>query len=321
MRVKQDGGVLAGVDVARRVFKMVDRRLKVTVKAQDGARLKAGDVILIVEGRTRSILTAERVALNFVQRLSGIATLTAQFVEKTKGTRAKVYDTRKTLPGLRILEKYAVTVGGGFNHRSGLYDQILIKDNHIDAAGSITKAVEQVRAKYPGKFIEVEVRNLDELREAVALGVDCILLDNMSLDDMRRAVEIVHVTDQRKDHGTPLLEASGGVTLATVGDIALIGVDRIAVGLLTHSAPALDINLKIGVSGVETAARYQWYSWASASDKARVLEEGVWKKEGNILQVGLWDEAFTALLVEKFPRAKIVGVDRDPHYVAAASKK
>ena len=229
-------GVIAGLPVVEAVFTQVDPALQFRALVQDGDPISPGTVVAEVEGPARSMLAAERIALNFLQHLSGVATMTRAFVNRVQSTDVSILDTRKTLPGYRMLEKYAVRMGGGQNHRMGLYDMALIKDNHIDAAGSITAAVERCRTT--GLPIEVEVRNLEELREALALGVDQIMLDNMSLDEMREAVRLT-------DGQTPL-EASGGVDLDSVADIAATGVDYISVGALTHSAPALDLSMKIG---------------------------------------------------------------------------
>jgi nicotinate-nucleotide pyrophosphorylase (carboxylating) len=218
---------------------MVDESLRFEEIREDGDKISPSDIVLTISGSTRSILTAERTALNFLQRLSGIATLTAQFVERIAGAPAKILDTRKTTPGLRALEKYAVRVGGGHNHRLGLFDMILIKDNHIAAAGGVTKAVEIIGEKLETRrlplTVEVETKNLEEVKEALALKVDRILLDNMSLPQIREAVKLAG--------GQVELEVSGGVTLATIRAIAETGVDYISVGALTHSAPALDLSL------------------------------------------------------------------------------
>jgi nicotinate-nucleotide pyrophosphorylase (carboxylating) len=237
MLAKQDL-VLAGLDVSREVFHSLDSDIEFTPLAKDGDRIKAGTVIARVAGSTRVLLTGERVALNLLQHMSGIATLTAMYVEKVRGLKAEVLDTRKTLPGLRQLEKYAVRLGGGKSHRFGLYDGVLIKDNHIKAAGSITKAIESARrlAHHLLK-IEVETKNLEEVREALAAKADIIMLDNMSRDMMREAVKLVN--------GQALIEASGNVTHETVREIAETGVDLISSGSLTHSAPAADISMKI----------------------------------------------------------------------------
>jgi len=238
-------GVLAGLEVVRQVFQQVDERIAFQARLKDGDALSKGDIVATVEGPAASILTAERTALNFLQRMSGIATLTRRYVEAVAGTkaallrhRAVILDTRKTAPGLRLLDKWAVRLGGGQNHRLGLYDMVLIKDNHIAAAGSITQAVERVRRRNrQGLAIEVEVKSLAELEEALALNVDCIMLDNMELDKMRRAVEMTA--------GRVPLEASGNVTLENVAAIAATGVDYISVGALTHSVQALDISLEV----------------------------------------------------------------------------
>lgn len=231
-------GVLAGLEVARQVFQQVDQRITFQAHQKDGEAISKGDILATVEGPAASILTAERTALNFLQRMSGIATLTRRYVEAVAGTRAVILDTRKTAPGLRLLDKWAVQLGGGQNHRLGLYDMVLIKDNHIAAAGSITQAVERVRQRnQQGLAVEVEVKSLAELEEALALGVDRIMLDNMSLEEMRQAVEITA--------GRVPLEASGNVTLENVAAIAATGVDYISVGALTHSVKALDISLEI----------------------------------------------------------------------------
>jgi quinolinate synthase len=234
--IAKKAGVIAGLPVAGAVFRRVDPALRFTARLPDGARVRPGDVVAEVSGPARAMLAAERTALNFLQRLSGIATLTRAFVDAVAGSGATILDTRKTHPGYRVLEKYAVRMGGGQNHRMGLYDMVMIKDNHIDAAGSLSAAVERARAAHPDLPIEVEVRSLDELRQALPLGVDRILLDNMDLEQMRAAVELVG--------GQTPLEASGGVTLENVAAIAATGVDYISVGALTHSAPALDLSME-----------------------------------------------------------------------------
>ncbi len=210
--------------------------------ASDGDRVSPKQVVAWVQGSARSILTAERAALNFLQRMSGIATDTRRFVDATAGTRAVILDTRKTAPGLRLLDKWAVRVGGGENHRMGLHDMILIKDNHIAAAGSIAAAVDAVRVQnHLNLPVEVEVKSLEELQEALALNPDRIMLDNMTLDDMREAVRIAD--------GRVKLEASGGVDLTNIAKIAATGVDYISVGALTHSPQALDISLELHPAG------------------------------------------------------------------------
>jgi nicotinate-nucleotide pyrophosphorylase (carboxylating) len=233
-------GVLSGLDAAALVFARVDPDIQFVPFLRDGDRLTPGAMIATVEGPARGLLAGERVALNFMQRLSGVATQTARFVEAVAGTRARIVDTRKTTPGLRALEKAAVRHGGGHNHRFGLSDGMLIKDNHLAAVGGperVAKAVRLARERAPHSLrIEVEVTTLDELAEALASGADVVLLDNMTLDQMRRAVAITA--------GRALLEASGGVTLDRVRAIAETGVDVISSGALTHSAPAVDISLE-----------------------------------------------------------------------------
>jgi len=230
-------GVVAGLPVAEAVFSRVGPDLRFTSHVRDGDPVEPGDLVAEVVGPGRRMLAAERTVLNFLQRLSGIATLTRAFVGGVSGTGATILDTRKTHPGYRVLEKYAVRMGGGENHRRGLYDMILIKENHIEAAGSITAAVERAREAYPALPIEVEVKNLDELREVLPLDVDRIMLDNMSLDQMREAAQIAA--------GRTPLEASGNVDLERVSAIAATGVDYISVGALTHSAPALDLSMLV----------------------------------------------------------------------------
>ena len=234
-------GVVSGVEIAARVFAKVDPALDVEILIPDGSRVGEGALLIRVEGAARSILTAERVALNFLQRLSGVATLTAQYVELVKGTRARILDTRKTTPGYRLLEKRAVTHGGGVNHRLGLYDRAMVKDNHLVAEGgpaALQAAIQRLREEKPGVQVELEADHLDQVGEFLAMeGVDFILLDNMSPDELREAVAL------RGERTLPLLEASGGVTLETLRDIAETGVDFISVGALTHSAPALDVGL------------------------------------------------------------------------------
>ena len=232
------GGVLAGLAVARLVFEQVDTGVLFTELSSDGKPVQPGDIVAKVEGPGRAILTAERTALNFMQRMSGIATLTRRYVEAVSGSKAVILDTRKTAPGIRVLDKWAVRLGGGQNHRAGLYDMVLIKDNHIAACGGITATVERVQAHNTQNLpVEVEVKNLHELREALGLSVDRIMLDNMSLADMRQAVRLTN--------GKIPLEASGNVNLETVAAIAATGVDYISVGQLTHSVRALDISLDI----------------------------------------------------------------------------
>jgi len=228
--------VLAGIDVAARVFTFLDSGIRFEGRRRDGERLAAGDLIAGLSGDSAVLLQGERVALNLLQRMCGTATLTARYVEAVAGTRARIVDTRKTTPGLRILEKYAVRVGGGINHRTGLYDGVLIKENHIAAAGGIARAVSRARTYIPHTMkIEVETETLAEVAEAVAAGADIIMLDNMDLATMAEAVALIG--------GRALVEASGGVTLDTVRGIAETGVDIISVGALTHSARAMDISM------------------------------------------------------------------------------
>ena len=235
-------GVVAGLAVFQRVFELVDPRVEIELQAADGQPGQRGQIIAAINGPGQAILTGERLALNILQRMSGIATETRRYVDAVAGTRAVILDTRKTAPGLRVLDKLAVRLGGGQNHRFGLYDMAMIKDNHIAAVGSITEAVRRVRAGDPlGRPIEVEVTDLVQLREALALAVDRILLDNMSTGLMAEAVAIAA--------GRTPLEASGGVNLDTVAAIAATGVDFISVGALTHSVKALDISLDVREAG------------------------------------------------------------------------
>jgi nicotinate-nucleotide pyrophosphorylase (carboxylating) len=236
--VCNESGVLAGINVAKTVFFDVDPELRFIGFLKDGKRFEKGSVIAEVAGKVRSILTAERTALNFLQRLAGIATITRQFVDVIKGTKAKILDTRKTTPGLRDLEKYAVRMGGGYNHRFGLHDMILIKDNHIRAAGSIRNAVSLVRAgNTRGLLIEVEAKTVSEAKQALELGVPRVLLDNMSVAQVKTVVAMTR--------GHTKLEVSGGITLRNVRAVAKTGVNYISVGALTHSAPAVDISLDL----------------------------------------------------------------------------
>ena len=234
-------GIIAGTDVVRRVFAHVDPQTAVTMLSADGDAVTRGDLVCTIEGAARSILTAERTALNFLQRLSGVATMTRRFADEVRGTPARILDTRKTTPALRLLEKAAVRAGGGRNHRVGLFDMILIKENHIAASGGITAAVARVREQNSASLgIEVEVRNMEEFDEALAAAPDRILLDNMNLQAMREAVSRAKALSPR-----PELEASGNMSLERVADVARTGVDFISVGALTHSAPALDLSLLI----------------------------------------------------------------------------
>lgn len=239
--VAKAAGVVAGTEVARRVFAHVDPALEIAAARVDGAAVQHGHHVMTVRGDARGILTAERVALNFLQRLSGIATLTRRYVDAVAGIGARIIDTRKTTPGLRALEKAAVRAGGGANHRSGLSDMVLIKDNHIAAAGGIAAAVEAVRRQNSsGLAVEVETTTLDEVDEALAAGVDRIMFDNMPLPRLRAAVARVRSYAER----VPETEASGAITLDTVRAVAETGVDFISVGALTHSAPVLDLSLR-----------------------------------------------------------------------------
>jgi nicotinate-nucleotide pyrophosphorylase (carboxylating) len=235
--VAREGGIAAGAGkVAAEVFKVQNPDIETTGAMEDGTVVQPGDVMLTISGPVVDLLKAERVALNLLQRLCGIATMTRRFVEQVRPHTARITDTRKTTPGLRVLEKYAVQVGGGYNHRFNLTDGVLIKDNHIAACGSIAEAVARVRKKIPHTIrIEVETDTLDQVRECLASSVDIIMLDNMDLQMMRKAVEII-------DHRA-MVEASGGVNLGTVAAIAGTGVDIISVGALTHSAPSCDIGM------------------------------------------------------------------------------
>jgi nicotinate-nucleotide pyrophosphorylase (carboxylating) len=232
--------VVAGIEVFREVFFLVDSDLRFASSFNDGSEAKKGEVLAEISGCMKNILMAERVALNFLQRMCGIASMTRRFVEKVNGTKAKIIDTRKTTPCLRDLEKYAVRMGGGFNHRFGLYGGVLIKDNHIRAAGSILNAVKGVRNRVPPTLkVEVEVKSIEEIKEAILADVDIIMLDNMDTEKMKRAVTIIN--------GKALVEASGNVTLSRVREIAETGVDFISVGALTHSASSADISLNMVV--------------------------------------------------------------------------
>ncbi|RNB82782.1 carboxylating nicotinate-nucleotide diphosphorylase [Brevibacillus fluminis] len=234
----KEAGIIAGLPVAELVFETVDAGLTFKALVKEGERVEKGQAIVEVSGSVQSILSGERLALNLLQRLSGIATRTREFVDVLDGTKARVVDTRKTTPGLRLVEKYAVRIGGGHNHRYALYDAVMIKDNHIKGAGSITKAVEAARANIPHTMkIEVESETIEQVKEALAVGADIIMLDNMSTEMMREAVSLIN--------GRAIVEASGGVTLETVRAIAETGVDVISVGALTHSVRALDISLDL----------------------------------------------------------------------------
>ncbi len=250
--VAKQEGVVAGLAVAGLTFALLDERVRFAPRVNDGQQVSPGTVLATVEGPAQALLSGERVALNFLQRMSGVASLTRRFVEAVAHTRAVILDTRKTAPGLRVFDKWAVRLGGGQNHRLGLYDMVLIKDNHIAAAGSITEAVRRARARYGRRFpVEVEVRTMAELDEALALEVDRILLDNMSLEELRAAVE--------RTAGRVPLEASGNVTLANVAAVAETGVDYISVGALTHSAPALDISFVLEHAPVANPTHQEVY--------------------------------------------------------------
>ncbi len=239
--ISKRSGIVAGLCIAELVFEAVDKKIKVKMKVKDGARVHPGRILAEVSGPARSILAAERVALNFLQRMSGIATATAGYVKRVRGYKVKILDTRKTAPGLRVFDKYAVKVGGGSNHRMGLYDALLIKENHIDIVGGIGRAVSQARRNAPSRMpVEVEARTFEEVQEAIEAGANTILLDNMKTATLSRAVKLV------KSSGKKIkTEASGGINLGNVARIAKTGVDCISVGALTHSPKALDISLEI----------------------------------------------------------------------------
>lgn len=237
----KEEGILAGIEVAKKVFARFDPTMQVEVLMGDGSKVKPGDIAMVVTGKVRSLLQTERLMLNIMQRMSGIATMTNRYVERLQGTGTRVLDTRKTTPGLRMLEKQAVKIGGGTNHRIGLFDMILLKDNHVDFAGGITKAIDRCHAYLEEKGlklkIEIEVRNFDELNEVLNHGgVDRIMLDNFSVEDTGKAVKLI---DHRYE-----TESSGGITFDTIRDYALQGVDFVSVGALTHSVKGLDMSFK-----------------------------------------------------------------------------
>jgi nicotinate-nucleotide pyrophosphorylase (carboxylating) len=232
--IAKQAGIIAGLDIAGAVYQMVDARVVFQTRVEEGSRVENGAILALASGRARSLLTAERTAMNFLGRMSGIATLTQQFVQAVAGTNAIILDTRKTAPGLRLLDKLAVMRGGGQNHRMGLYDMILIKDNHIDFAGSITEAVRRARSAANGLEIEAEARTLADVREALAIHVGRILLDNMTAEEMSEAVRLTA--------GRARLEASGNVSLETIRRIAETGVDSISIGALTHSVRVFDVS-------------------------------------------------------------------------------
>lgn len=256
--IVKEEGILAGVDIARKVFEKFDPELKMTVFINDGAHVKPGDIAFVVEGKVRSLLQTERIMLNIMQRMSGVATMTDKYQSRLAGLSTKVLDTRKTTPGMRILEKEAVKIGGGSNHRIGLFDMILIKDNHVDFAGGIPQAVEAAKnwCKINGKDlqIELEVRNEDEIRQALEAGVDRIMLDNFTPERTKKAVEMIRaykapeeelrVDKHSHDGADTEIESSGGITLETLRDYGECGVDFISVGALTHSVKGLDMSFK-----------------------------------------------------------------------------
>ena len=246
--IAKEDGVLAGIKIVEQVFKILDPKIKFKYLVNDGESFKKGATICRFEGKLSAILTGERTALNFLARLSGIATLTSKFVEKVKGTKVKILDTRKTTPLLRELEKYAVKCGGGHNHRMGLWDMILIKDNHIKAAGGIKEAMSKIKYQNSNTKIEIEVKNLRELDEALKCPIDIIMLDNMSIKEIKSCRDTIYRV--RRNVGTNSIraikiEVSGGVNLNNVCQIAKTGVDYISVGALTHSAPGIDFSLGI----------------------------------------------------------------------------
>ena len=239
--IAREDFVLAGLPFTERIFQLLNSELKFKAHKKDGDIVKKGTVIAAINGNTRSLLTAERTALNILQRLSGIATLTCRFVEKVKGLPVKIIDTRKTMPGLRTFEKYAVRAGGGKNHRFGLFDGILIKDNHINAAGGIEKAVMMAKLKAQHMLkIEVEAKNIREVRSALSADAEIIMLDNMSIEDIMKSVKLI-----RSQNPKVIIEASGNINLENVRVIAETGIDLISVGALTHSAAAVDISMDI----------------------------------------------------------------------------
>jgi nicotinate-nucleotide pyrophosphorylase (carboxylating) len=236
--VAREEGVIAGLEIARMVFGQLDPDLVFETPFRDSYKVMRGEEVATLKGRVKSILSGERTALNFLQRLSGIATLTSRYAEKIRDTEVKILDTRKTTPGLRALEKYAVRMGGGENHRMGLFDMILIKENHIKAVGSVSEALRRAKAKHPGEKIEVETRNLHEVKEATDSGADWIMLDNISIEETKKAVKVIRSSKRERK-----IEASGRIDLDSVREIALTGVDFISIGALTHSAPVLDFSL------------------------------------------------------------------------------
>lgn len=255
--VAKDDGIVAGLPVVEYFFSKLDKKAIVKRIIEEGAQVNKGNIIAVVKGSVRALLSGERIALNFLQRLSGIATLASQFVERVKPIKVDIMDTRKTIPGWRYLEKYAVAIGGGVNHRMGLYDQALIKDNHLDImksklfssssfAGGVEDAVSLLRRKLRRDvLIEIEVRTIDEVRNALKAGFDIVLFDNMNIAQLKDAVKLVKEWKSKRKTNLPLTEASGNVTLENVRLVAETGVDRISVGAITHSAKAMDISLEI----------------------------------------------------------------------------
>ena len=236
--LSKSDGIIAGLDVAGEIFRMLDTKVDFKKLVSDGEKIHQGQELATAEGPARSILTAERTVLNFLQRLSGIATLTSEYVRAASGYKARIIDTRKTTPGWRVLEKYAVRVGGGHNHRFGLYDAVLIKDNHIAALGSVSEAIARARERIPHTMkIEVEVEDLDQAQEAISAGADIIMPDNMDVDMMTQAVRLIN--------GRAIVEASGGIRLDDILAVAATGVDLISVGALTNAAPPLDISMSM----------------------------------------------------------------------------
>jgi nicotinate-nucleotide pyrophosphorylase (carboxylating) len=254
--ISGSNGIICGLTVAKEIFSLIDKKtgaknkVKINSKVKDGDKIKIGQVIAEMNGSARTILAGERVALNFLQRLSGIATLTGEYAAMVKPYKVKIYDTRKTTPGLRYLEKYAVRCGGGYNHRMNLAEMVLLKDNHLamaDEATLMSDIVKKIRKKIATKMeIEIEAENLGQVREALEAEVDVIMLDNMSLETMKEAVSLIKATRLK---GKPFIEISGGVSLRNIAKIARLEVDRISVGALTHSSPSLDISLEITTKG------------------------------------------------------------------------
>ncbi|PIQ89411.1 MAG: nicotinate-nucleotide diphosphorylase (carboxylating), partial [Candidatus Omnitrophica bacterium CG11_big_fil_rev_8_21_14_0_20_42_13] len=254
--VAKEGGILCGLNIAERIFRMLDNRIQISKKAKEGKPVRKGQVLCVIRGDARSILSSERTALNFLARMSGVATLTHKYVKCVKKYRVKIIDTRKTTPGLRVLEKYAVRTGGGYNHRMGLWDQVLVKDNHIAAfsrqpsafrkSKNLTELIQKIRKKVKrGMKIEVEVENLQDFKNALQASPDIIMLDNMRVSDIKKAVAIKNKRGTLYAVRSPKLEVSGGVTLANVSAIAKTGVDTISIGALTHSAVSLDFSLEV----------------------------------------------------------------------------